>query len=128
MIAIVAGILSVVLASIMPCVIGNNKYPLMQQMKLVYKTHKQTILASSLIVAIATYLSLKALPSINSISEWASDMSESGFGETPIFVIKSEMPSMGMGMGRSNPFRNLVNSSLLFFLAISNNVICFASK
>jgi len=56
LVALVAGLVNMVLSLLIPCLLNKSEEPLLKNIKMVYKTNKQVIITSSIIVAITVYL------------------------------------------------------------------------
>lgn len=64
-IAIVGALINLILSSTVPIVTKDVKLSLIEEIKQVYKTHGNLILASTIIVFVTIYLSLRFTPYIN---------------------------------------------------------------
>ncbi len=107
-IALVGGLISMLLSSIIPCLLKENDKPFVKEVKQVYETNKQLILASSLIIVITIYLALKVSPSVMpivNISDYVNTSYDSSTSmdsiRTPIIMGEDELPFQ---------LRNLVRS------------------
>jgi hypothetical protein len=58
-IALVGALINMFLSTFVPCLIKKTEQPFLSQVKIVFKTNRQVILTSSLIVAVTLYLALK---------------------------------------------------------------------
>ena len=66
------------LSTSMPCMLNEQKQPFLKEVKTVFVTNRQTIVISSLIVAVTIYLALKITPSIVDSLDRLSDDDNSG--------------------------------------------------
>jgi hypothetical protein len=64
-IAIIAVVLNLLLATIIPCLIQNSDQPFLSDVKKVYNTNKELILASSIILGLTVYIALKITPTLD---------------------------------------------------------------
>ena len=65
-IAIIAVLLNLLLATVIPCLIKDSDQPFINDMKKVFNTNKELILSSSIILGITVYLALKITPLLDS--------------------------------------------------------------
>ena len=63
-IAVVGALVYMGLSTSVPCMLNEQKQPFLKEVKTVFVTNRQTIVISSLIVAVTIYLALKITPSI----------------------------------------------------------------
>jgi hypothetical protein len=77
-IAVVGALVYMGLSTSMPCMLNEQKQPFLKEVKAVFVTNRQTIVISSLIVAITIYLALKITPSIVDSLDRLSDDDNSG--------------------------------------------------
>ena len=77
-IAVVGSLVYMGLSTSMPCMLNEQKQPFLKEVKAVFVTNRQTIVISSLIVAITIYLALKITPSIVDSLDRLSDDDNSG--------------------------------------------------
>ena len=77
-IAVVGALVYMGLSTSMPCMLNDQKQPFLKEVKAVFITNRQTIVISSLIVAITIYLALKITPSIVDSLDRLSDDDNSG--------------------------------------------------
>jgi len=78
-IAVVGALVYMGLSTSMPCMLNEQKQPFLKEVKNVFVTNRQTIVISSLIVAITIYLALKITPSIvDSLDRLSDDDNNSG--------------------------------------------------
>lgn len=63
-IAVVGALVYMGLSTSMPCMLNEQKQPFLKEVKNVFVANRQTIVISSVIVAITIYLALKITPSI----------------------------------------------------------------
>jgi hypothetical protein len=79
LIAVVGALVYMGLSTAMPCMLNNQQQPFLKEVKSVFITNRQTIVISSLIVAITIYLALKITPSIVDSLDRLSDDDDVGF-------------------------------------------------
>ena len=79
LIAVVGALVYMGLSTSMPCMLNNQQQPFLKEVKKVFITNRQTIVISSLIVAITIYLALKITPSIVESLDRLSDDDDVGF-------------------------------------------------
>jgi hypothetical protein len=79
LIAVVGALVYMGLSTSMPCMLNNQQQPFLKEVKSVFITNRQTIVISSLIVAITIYLALKITPSIVDTLDRLSDDDDTGF-------------------------------------------------
>jgi hypothetical protein len=72
-VALLGALINLILASTVPVLVKDVKQPFVEQIKEVYKTHGNLIMASTLIVFVTIYLSLRFTPYVS------SSLSEMGF-------------------------------------------------
>ena len=78
-IAVVGALVYMGLSTSMPCMLNEQKQPFLKEVKNVFVTNRQTIVISSLIVAITIYLALKITPSIvDSLDRLSDDDNDNG--------------------------------------------------
>jgi len=77
-IAVVGALVYMGLSTSMPCMLNEQKQPFLKEVKTVFVTNRQTIVISSLIVAVTIYLALKITPSIVDSLDRLSDDDNSG--------------------------------------------------
>ena len=77
-IAVVGALVYMGLSTSMPCMLNEQKQPFLKDVKAVFITNRQTIVISSLIVAITIYLALKITPSIVDSLDRLSDDDNGG--------------------------------------------------
>ena len=77
-IAVVGALVYMGLSTSMPCMLNEQKQPFLKEVKTVFDTNRQTIVISSLIVAVTIYLALKITPSIVDSLDRLSDDDNSG--------------------------------------------------
>lgn len=65
LIALVGAFINMILALIIPCLLNNTKQPILESIKKVYASHKQSIITSSVIVFITIYLAVKITPQLD---------------------------------------------------------------
>ena len=78
-IAVVGALVYMGLSTSMPCMLNEQKQPFLKEVKAVFVTNRQTIVISSLIVAITIYLALKITPSIVESLDRLSEDDDVGF-------------------------------------------------
>ena len=71
LIAFVGAIINMLLAVIIPCMLKNNKEPMLLNIKKIFETNKNSIITSSLIIMITTYIACKISANID-LSELVS--------------------------------------------------------
>jgi hypothetical protein len=71
-IALLCGVVSMCLSTLMPCVLKDSKDPLLSKVQKVFNTNREVIIVSSVIVAVTAYLALSLYPIIMP-EETASD-------------------------------------------------------
>ena len=62
MIALLCGVVSMVLSSLMPCVLKSSTNPTIVEARKLFESHRQVIVVSSVIVVITAYLALSLFP------------------------------------------------------------------
>jgi len=77
-IAVVGALVYMGLYTSMPCMLNEQKQPFLKEVKTVFVTNRQTIVISSLIVAVTIYLALKITPSIVDSLDRLSDDDNGG--------------------------------------------------
>ena len=77
-ISVVGALVYMALSTSMPCMLNEQKQPFLKEVKTVFVANRQTIVISSLIVAITIYLALKITPSIVDSLDRLSDDDNSG--------------------------------------------------
>ena len=77
-IAVVGALVYMGLSTSVPCMLNEQKQPFLKEVKTVFVTNRQTIVISSLIVAVTIYLALKITPSIVDSLDRLSDDDNSG--------------------------------------------------
>jgi hypothetical protein len=63
-VAIIGALVNMLLSVTIPCLLKKSDQPFLNDMKKVFQTNREVIIASSLIVAITIYLALKVSPEI----------------------------------------------------------------
>lgn len=79
LVAVVGALVYMGLSTSMPCMLNNQQQPFLKEVKTVFITNRQTIVISSLIVAVTIYLALKITPSIVESLDRLSDDDSNGF-------------------------------------------------
>jgi hypothetical protein len=64
-VALLGALINLILASTVPVLVKDVKQPFVEQIKEVYKTHGNLIMASTLIVFVTIYLSLRFTPYVS---------------------------------------------------------------
>ena len=64
-IAIIGGLLNIVLSLTIPCMLKNNKEPILLNIKKIYETNKNALLTSTLIIIITIYVACKISDNID---------------------------------------------------------------
>ena len=95
LIACTGALINMALSVTIPCVLKESKQPFMQDIKLVFKTNRQVIITSSMIVALTIYLALKLTPEVSSTLHELTGLDldtpiVSDFNSTPI--IRQQYP------------------------------------
>jgi len=93
MIAVVGALINMVLALFIPCLLKNNKQPMLENIKKVYATHKQVIFTSSVIVFITIYLAIKLTPELD--FSFSNKLSLNPTYESPSESISSLLNTIG---------------------------------
>jgi len=88
-IAIISGLINLVLSSIIPCMLKNNKEPMLLNIKKIFETNKNSIITSSLIIMITTYIACKISANID-LSELVSTETNSynNFDDNKMIVFR----------------------------------------
>ena len=79
LVALVAGLVNMVLSLLIPCLLNKSEEPLLKNIKMVYKTNKQVIITSSIIVAITVYLAYSIVSELypkGLSTDFASELSD----------------------------------------------------
>ena len=69
LIALLCGVMSMALSTLMPCVLKSSTNPLLVDARRLYDANRQVIVVSSLIVAITAYLALSLFPLLDDDSD-----------------------------------------------------------
>ena len=72
-VALVGALLNMILSVTIPCLLKRSKQPFLNDVKKVFQTNREVIIASSLIVAITIYLALRVSPDLESMMTEVSD-------------------------------------------------------
>jgi hypothetical protein len=72
-VAIIGALVNMLLSVTIPCLLKKSDQPFLNDMKKVFQTNREVIIASSLIVAITIYLALKVSPEIELALSETSD-------------------------------------------------------
>jgi hypothetical protein len=91
-IAVVGALVYMGLSTSMPCMLNEQKQPFLKEVKNVFVTNRQTIVISSLIVAITIYLALKITPSIVDSLDRLSDDENGNINNLARLSRSGEMP------------------------------------
>ena len=62
LIALLGALLNMLLSLVIPCLLKKSDLPFLVELKRVYETNRQLLLASSVIIAVTIYLALKVYP------------------------------------------------------------------
>lgn len=72
-IAILGGLINMILSLIIPFFLKDVKQPFLNEINTIYKTYKQLIITSSLIVSLTIYITLSIGPSLDDlVSSWTN--------------------------------------------------------
>jgi len=66
-IALVGALINIMLSVIIPCIIKKSDNSMMNDMKQVYKTNRELIFSSSIIIGITIYLALEFTPQLKEV-------------------------------------------------------------
>ena len=91
-IAVVGALVYMGLSTSMPCMLNEQKQPFLKEVKTVFVTNRQTIVISSLIVAVTIYLALKITPSIVDSLDRLSDDDNGNINNLARLSRSGEMP------------------------------------
>ena len=92
-VALVGALLNMILSVTIPCLLKKSKQPFLNDVKKVFQTNREVIIASSLIVAITIYLALRVSPDLQSMM---TELSDYLYDEQPTNQINfNEMAKLG---------------------------------
>ena len=74
-IAIIGGLLNLALSIIIPCMLKNNKEPMLTNVKKIFETNKNALITSSLIIMITIYIACKINNNID-LSDFNNNFSD----------------------------------------------------
>ena len=87
-VALIATLVNLILSSTVPCLLNKSNQPFLNDVRTVFQTNRQSIIASSVIVGITTYLSLKL---VEDLQESGFSLSETRSEGLPI-IISNQIP------------------------------------
>jgi hypothetical protein len=96
-IAIIGGLLNIVLSLTIPCMLKNNKEPILLNIKKIYEANKNALLTSTLIVIITIYVACKISDNID-----LSDYNYNGLDDNKMIILR-----MNNGANNLKNFANL---------------------
>jgi hypothetical protein len=87
-IAVISGLINLVLSSIVPCMLKNNKESMLVNIKKIFETNKNSLIISSLIIMITTYIACKISANIDLSDLTLSDNNYNNFDDNKMIVFR----------------------------------------